>query len=137
MHVYREKHTDEGVTVFASCHDAAGNPGPLHSVPVLAPYSPLLPLQQRRLAARRHATTYCYDFPAVFNNALRALWDAHRLDQPSACPRTWGGGHLLESVELVLAQTADYREPSAKLSLVRAPRSSLLLVAHLPSAHRC
>lgn len=119
MHVYRETHTAAGVTLFGSCHDTSAAPGPLHGTPILAPYSPLLPLQQRRLAARRHATTYCYDFPAVFNNALRALWDAHRADQPSAVPRSWSGGHLLEAVELVLTNAPDYRAPSAKLSLVR------------------
>ena len=48
----------------------------LHGLPVLGPYPPLEPLQQRRLAARRHAVTYCYDFPSVFEDALRELWAA-------------------------------------------------------------
>ena len=42
----------------------------------MAPYPGLDPLQQKRLAARRHATTYCYDFPSVFNTALRDIWAA-------------------------------------------------------------
>ena len=33
-------------------------------------------LQQKRLAARRHKTTYAYDFPSVFGNALREQWTA-------------------------------------------------------------
>jgi hypothetical protein len=46
----------------------------LHGRPVLGPYPPLLPLQQRRLAARRHSVTYCYDFPSVFEDAVRDAW---------------------------------------------------------------
>ncbi|KAK2079983.1 hypothetical protein QBZ16_002378 [Prototheca wickerhamii] len=38
-------------------------PGPLDGQSVLAPYPTLAPLQQRRLTARRHKTTYAYDFP--------------------------------------------------------------------------
>ena len=43
----------------------------------ILPWSrPLQPLQQKRLAARRHNTTFCYDFPSVFGNALRQAWAA-------------------------------------------------------------
>jgi hypothetical protein len=55
---------------------ATADAAPLAGAPVLAPYPPLEPLQQKRLAARRHNVTYCYDFPAVFDNALRSLWTA-------------------------------------------------------------
>jgi hypothetical protein len=48
-----------------------GAAGALHQQPLLAAYPPLQRLQQKRLAARRHTTTYCYDFPAVFESALR------------------------------------------------------------------
>ena len=54
----------------------AGARGPLHGVAVLSAYPLLEPLQQRRLAARRHNVTYCYDFPAVFEGALRDIWSA-------------------------------------------------------------
>lgn len=55
--------------------------------PVLAPYAPLEPLQQKRLSARRHKTTYCYDFPAVFENALREIWAARAAaGEPGAVP---------------------------------------------------
>ena len=47
---------------------------PLHGHPVWGPYPALEPLQQRRLAARRLAVTYCYDFPSVFEDALREIW---------------------------------------------------------------
>lgn len=69
--------------------DAAGDGrlGPLHATPVLAPYLPLERLQQKRLAARRHKTTYCYDFPAVFENALREMWaERAAAGEPHAVP---------------------------------------------------
>jgi acetyl-CoA carboxylase/biotin carboxylase 1 len=46
----------------------------LHGRRLLQPYPALEPLQIKRLAARRHNTTYCYDFPTVFENALRDIW---------------------------------------------------------------
>lgn len=54
----------------------AGSPDPrsLHMHPLAAPYPPLEPLQHKRLAARRQATTYCYDFLSLFENALRDIW---------------------------------------------------------------
>lgn len=44
---------------------------------VMQRYGQLQTLQQKRLAARRHKTSYCYDFPAVFASALRGVWEAH------------------------------------------------------------
>ena len=56
-------------------------------MPVLDAYPPLAPLQQKRLAARRHKTTYCYDFPSVFGNALREAWTARAAaGEPNAVP---------------------------------------------------
>lgn len=61
--------------------------GQLQGTPVLDAYPPLAPLQQKRLAARRHKTTYCYDFPSVFGNALREAWAARAAaGEPNAVP---------------------------------------------------
>ena len=61
--------------------------GQLNGTPVLDAYPPLAPLQQKRLAARRHKTTYCYDFPSVFGNALREAWAARAAaGEPNAVP---------------------------------------------------
>lgn len=61
--------------------------GPSDGQPVLAPYLRLESLQQKRLAARRHATTYCYDFPAVFEDALRQEWARRAAaGEPGAVP---------------------------------------------------
>ena len=58
----------------ASEQGAPGADCSLHGRRLLEPYPRLEPLQLKRLAARRHATTYCYDFPTVFENALRDIW---------------------------------------------------------------
>jgi len=62
---------------------------------VLDAYPPLAPLQQKRLAARRHKTTYCYDFPSVFGNALREAWAARAAaGEPNAVPPPGAGNWL-------------------------------------------
>lgn len=61
---------------LAAVPTPASASAPLAGADVLSPYPPLEPLQQKRLAARRHAVTYCYDFPAVFEGALRDIWAA-------------------------------------------------------------
>lgn len=59
------------------------------------------PLQKNRLTARRHNTTYCYDFPSVFENALRGIWAARaNAGEPQSVPPP---GKLVEAYELVLA----------------------------------
>jgi len=45
-------------------------PGPLHGVPVKAPYQPLGLIARKRLQAMRSSTTYCYDFPLVITPLL-------------------------------------------------------------------
>lgn len=74
---------EEHVEVYRESRKPDGSPGvalrPLDSSagasPVdLLPYTHLDRLQYKRLAARRFQTTYCYDFPAVFESALRELW---------------------------------------------------------------
>jgi acetyl-CoA carboxylase / biotin carboxylase 1 len=70
----------------------AQNPaGPLAGTPILAPCPPLEALQRKRLAARRHKTTFCYDFPSVFGNALRQAWAARAAaGEPDSVPPPGG-----------------------------------------------
>ena len=69
--------------------------GHLDGTSVLDTYPPLAPLQQKRLAARRHKTTYCYDFPSVFGNALREAWATRAAaGEPNAVPPP--GDHFSE-----------------------------------------
>lgn len=109
--VYREapSPTGEKVMIYSGRDIAGDKLGPLNGTSVSAPYSPLEVLQQKRLAARRHKTTYCYDFPAVFENALREIWAARAASgEPNAVPPS---GRLVEVQELVPAHGAelDYR----------------------------
>lgn len=90
----------------------------LHNQRIIEPYPALEPLQQKRLAARRHATTYAYDFPTVFENALRDIWAARAAaGEPNAVPPA---GRLVEAVELVLSGNHNYR--SSSLTLERVDR---------------
>jgi acetyl-CoA carboxylase/biotin carboxylase 1 len=81
----------------SSCESSSPVPlllpqSPLHGQLVLGPYPPLEPLQQRRLAARRHAVTYCYDFPSVFEDALREIWAGRVAAGEEYCVGRTGSG---------------------------------------------
>ena len=63
------------------------------------PYDALEVLQLKQMAARRHKTTYCYDFPAVFEHALNQLWAQRAAaGEPDAMPPT---SVLVDTEELV------------------------------------
>ena len=88
VQIYRETMHPNGEVIYQSRHSKHESAGPLHGQPILAPYPPLEGLQQKRLAARRHKTTYAYDFPTVFGNALRELWTARAIaGEPCAAPK--------------------------------------------------
>ena len=64
MQVYREaQDKDSGKVVY--CLPSTSVLGPLHGVPLSTQYKSLDAIDQKRLAARRQNTTYCYDFPLV------------------------------------------------------------------------
>ncbi|XP_064490125.1 acetyl-CoA carboxylase-like isoform X4 [Ornithodoros turicata] len=72
--------------------------GPLHGLPISTPYLTKDYLQQKRFQAQSNGTTYVYDFPDMFRQALIRLWEEHLEmhpdeDMPSC---------LLSCVELVL-----------------------------------
>jgi acetyl-CoA carboxylase / biotin carboxylase 1 len=48
--------------------------GPLSGKPVDHPYLPLDSIPRKRLDARLQDTTYCYDIPALFENAVAVAW---------------------------------------------------------------
>lgn len=88
VQIYREVLHPNGELMYQSKHGNHEGAGPLHGQPILAPYPTLEGLQQKRLAARRHKTTYAYDFPTVFGNALRELWTARAIaGEPCAVPK--------------------------------------------------
>ncbi|XP_072972493.1 acetyl-CoA carboxylase 1-like isoform X1 [Typha angustifolia] len=75
VHVYRE--VEDSKSHELVYHSAALARGPLHGVPLAARYQPLGVIEQKRLAARKINTTYCYDFPLVFETALCQLWASY------------------------------------------------------------
>ena len=88
VHIYREAAGKDGQMMYSSRHGSSEAAGPLDGQPILAAYPPLEGLQQKRLAARRHKTTYAYDFPSVFGNALRELWTARAVaGEPGTAPK--------------------------------------------------
>ena len=88
MQIYREALHPNGKVIYISKHSKHGAPGPLHGKPISAPCGPLEGMQQKRLAARRHKTTYAYDFPTVFGNALREIWTTRAISgEPGSVPK--------------------------------------------------
>lgn len=126
--VYREElDSGSGQVVLAAARGAplrsphsAEPQDPRIGQQVLEHVPPLSPLQQRRLHARRHSTTYCYDFPAVFENALRAVWAAHLAQSGGAAPT---GAPLVHSTELVLQDEQYARFADADSPLTQVARA--------------
>ncbi|GLJ49976.1 hypothetical protein SUGI_1062920 [Cryptomeria japonica] len=74
VHIYREvEDTNKYEIVY---HSPLSVTGPLHGIPVAARYQSLGIVERKRLIARRNNTTYCYDFPLVFETSLKCLWTA-------------------------------------------------------------
>jgi hypothetical protein len=85
--IYKESVTGSPL-LYLSKHGKSEEGGPLRDTPVMAPYPRLAGMQQKRLAARRHKTTYCYDFPSVFGTALRDIWTARAVSgEPGSMPQ--------------------------------------------------
>ncbi|KAL4525084.1 hypothetical protein Ndes2526A_g07171 [Nannochloris sp. 'desiccata'] len=125
--LYREQPASDGSGLVYISKDsfalgrtsAASHVGSLDGTFISAPYPPLERLQQKRLAARRHKTTYCYDFPAVFENALREIWAARAAaGEPNAVPPA---ARLVEVQELVPAagETLSFRQKTALVPSTR------------------
>jgi acetyl-CoA carboxylase / biotin carboxylase 1 len=122
--VFREHRGADGRSVVLRSSAPSASPSqckePLHEAAVNAPTPPLLPLQQRRLHARRHATTYCYDFPAVFENALQSLWADYKLRGGSELPPS---AALVEATELILEPSTHSRFQGSNAVLQQVTRS--------------
>ena len=97
--IYREALDPSGQAVYAPQPAAGARPGPLAGHLLGKVYGPLETLQRKRLSARRLRTTYCYDFPALFETALREVWANTGSHIPASAK-------LLEVQEYVLNETA-------------------------------
>lgn len=98
MHLYREV-TDK-LTGQIKFEGFGARQGPLHGLPISTPYMTKDYLQLKRFQAQTNGTTYVYDFPEMFRQALERVWEEHLIER--------GGGevpnHLMNLVELVLDQ---------------------------------
>eukprot|EP01104_Vermistella_antarctica_P015050 TRINITY_DN4861_c0_g2_i1.p1 TRINITY_DN4861_c0_g2~~TRINITY_DN4861_c0_g2_i1.p1 ORF type:complete len:2246 (+),score=745.03 TRINITY_DN4861_c0_g2_i1:121-6738(+) len=97
----RDARTEE---VYLS--SVAGSSGPLDGVAVHRPYPVVDPLQQKRFNAQNANTTYVYDFPDLFTEALREVWRIYK----KANPETEYPAQLLEAHELVLGRNDELKE---------------------------
>ncbi|KAL8276908.1 hypothetical protein RQP46_010736 [Phenoliferia psychrophenolica] len=69
---YREVETEKGLAIYKSI----GPQGAFHLQPVNFPYPTKEWLQPKRYKAHVVGTTYAYDFPDLFRQALRRQWKA-------------------------------------------------------------
>ncbi|KAG0579665.1 hypothetical protein KC19_4G115000 [Ceratodon purpureus] len=100
VQVYREaQDKDSGKVMY--CSPSSSVLGPLHGVPLSAQYKSLGAIDQKRLAARRQNTTYCYDFPLVFETVLRRCWE----EASELASKPQGSSPIFKATELVLADT--------------------------------
>ncbi|XP_022661132.1 acetyl-CoA carboxylase-like isoform X3 [Varroa destructor] len=72
--------------------------GTFHGLPISAPYVTKDYLQHKRFQAQSNGTTYVYDFPDMFKQALHRLWEEHCAMHPEMEVPS----NPIETVELVL-----------------------------------
>lgn len=68
--LYVEEHNSTGEWIFKSI----GTPGAMHLRPISTPYATKEWLQPKRQKAHSLGTTYVYDFPELFRQALSEQW---------------------------------------------------------------
>ncbi|CAH1789095.1 unnamed protein product [Owenia fusiformis] len=56
--------------------------GPLHGYALSTPYQTKDHLQLKRFQAQSNGTTYVYDFPQMFRQALKLIWEEHQKLHP-------------------------------------------------------
>lgn len=69
--IYAEQ---KGAGVEAGTAAARHRLGPLHGVRLNEPYPTKGPVDRKRALAQSFGTTFCYDFPDMFREALRRIW---------------------------------------------------------------
>ena len=98
----------------------------MHLQPTHTPYPTKEWLQPRRYKAHLMGTTYAYDFPELFRQAIRILWNrASHHSSNLKCP-----SDVLEAKELVLDENNNLQEverASERIHLVWLQISLLFL----------
>ena len=120
---YAETKNDKGESIFKSFGSTTG---PMHLRPVTTPYPTKEALQPKRYRAHIMGTTYVYDFPELFSQAIREQWQAARVNNPKLrIPED-----LLEAKELI------YDEHGQLIEVEREPgTNSIGMVAWLVTAN--
>ncbi|KAI9293200.1 acetyl-CoA carboxylase [Neoconidiobolus thromboides FSU 785] len=103
VELYVETKNQEGVTILKSF---TGSPSTLHLQPVLTPYQPKEWLQPKRYSAHIMGTTYVYDFPELFRQALSIQWSKFAETNPDVIIPAI----LLKESELVLDENGELQE---------------------------
>ena len=126
--VYREASSATYKGIVGDC--------PMNDTALASPYEPLETLQLKQMAARRHKTTYCYDFPAVFEHALMQIWSQRAsAGEPDSVPPS---SKLVDAQELVprSGYSLSFREPTPLEPVNRPPNQNKVgVVAWLMTLH--
>lgn len=81
VHLYQEILDDvTGQVKFVTW--GSGRSGPLHGLPVSTPYQTKDHMQSKRYLAQKMGTTYVFDYPEMFRQALMKLWREYKIDHP-------------------------------------------------------
>ena len=123
---YAEVKNDKGEWIFKTISNSAGpGAGAMHLRPVSSPYPTKEWLQPKRYKAHIMGTTYVYDFPELFRQAIRSLWkNVNSANHKVKIPE-----EVLESRELILD------EHSQLIEVDRDPGTNTLgMVAWLVTA---
>ncbi|KAK9460780.1 acetyl-CoA carboxylase [Lipomyces oligophaga] len=97
--LYVEVRNDKGQWVFKSL----GKPGNMHLRPITTPYPTKEWLQPKRYKAHLMGTTYVYDFPDLFTQAIRASWRSTKAKVPEK---------ILSYKELIMDDSGELSEVS-------------------------
>lgn len=100
---YTEVKNADGFYVLQS---ATNPPGVLHRTPVLALHGAKESLAPRRYKAHLLGTTFAYDFPNLFRQAVQGMWARYVKKHPNVTIPTT----LLNHTELALDETKQLRE---------------------------
>ncbi|KJE96308.1 acetyl coenzyme A carboxylase alpha [Capsaspora owczarzaki ATCC 30864] len=100
IHAYREVEDPRtGKMIFETVGARAG---PLHGHEVSAPYLTKDHLQLKRYAAQSSGSTYVYDLPELFREALWQIWQQHSQKMATVSQRVDIPDPLLNMTELIL-----------------------------------
>jgi acetyl-CoA carboxylase/biotin carboxylase 1 len=119
---YAEVKNDKGEWIFKSFGPQTG---PMHLRPITTPYPTKEWLQPKRYKAHIMGTTYVYDFPDLFSQAIRQEWQAARAQHPK----------MRAPEDLLVAKELVFDEQGQLIDVEREPgTNSIGMVAWLVTA---